>query len=180
MRLLPMALVGWLAFAPLASQAAAPAIGEPAPALKATELDGQPFDLSAARGKVVIVNFWATWCLPCRAEMPALDGFYRTFRDRGLVLIGISVDRWADRGKVAALMRQYSYPAAMINEALADDFPRPREIPITYVIDRAGVLRAILRPGRIGVTSKTLAATVLPWLLKQSAPDLSGMSAAAD
>jgi cytochrome c biogenesis protein CcmG, thiol:disulfide interchange protein DsbE len=180
MRLLPIALVGWLALTAISSRAAAPQIGEPAPVLTATELDGQPFDLSAERGKVVIVNFWATWCLPCRAEMPALDAFYRAFRDRGLVLIGISVDRWADRAKVGALMRQYSYPAAMINEALANDFPRPREIPITYVIDRAGVLRAVLRPGRIAVTPKTLSETVLPLLLRQSAPNLSGLSAAAD
>jgi thiol-disulfide isomerase/thioredoxin len=180
MRFLRMALVGSLALAVIPSRAAAPAIGEPAPVLKATDLDSQPFDLAAERGKVVIVNFWATWCLPCRAEMPALDSFYRLFRERGLVLIGISVDRWADRGKVGALMRQYSYPAAMINELQANDFPRPREIPITYVVDRAGVLRAVLRPGRIAVTAKTLAETVLPLLLKHSAPNLPGMSAAAD
>jgi cytochrome c biogenesis protein CcmG, thiol:disulfide interchange protein DsbE len=180
MRLFSLALAGWLALATLSSRAAVPQIGEPAPVLKATELDGQAFDLSAEHGKVVIVNFWATWCPPCRAEMPALDGFYRAFRDRGLVLIGLSVDRWADRAKVGALMRQYSYPAAMINEVLANDFPRPREIPITYVIDRTGMLRAILRPGRIAVTPKTLAETVLPLLLKQPAPNPSAMSAAAD
>jgi cytochrome c biogenesis protein CcmG, thiol:disulfide interchange protein DsbE len=180
MRLLLIALTGWLAVAAVSARAAQPAIGEPAPALTAPELDGQSFDLAAQRGKVVIVNFWATWCAPCRAEMPALDAFYRLFRERGLVLIGISVDRWADRAKVGELMRQYSYPAAMINEALANNFPRPREIPITYVIDRTGMLRAILRPGRIAVTPKTLAETVLPLLLKQPAPNPSAMSAAAD
>ncbi len=179
-RFLRIAFLGWLVLAVIPSRAAAPAIGEPAPVLKATKLDGKLFDLAAERGKVVIVNFWATWCLPCRAEMPALDSFYRLFRERGLVMIGISVDRWADRGKVGALMQQYSYPAAMINELQANDFPRPREIPITYVIDRAGILRAVLRPGRIAVTPKTLAETVLPLLLKHSAPHLPGVSAAAD
>jgi len=159
--------------------AAEPAIGQMAPALEATELNGQPFNLAAARGKVVIVNFWATWCAPCRAEMPALDAFYRGFRERGLVLIGISVDRWADRDKVRSVMRSFAYPAAMGNETKIDDFPRPEAIPITYVIDRDGVLRRIMRPDRIEITPRSLAATVLPLLKERTAPNTSGMSAQA-
>jgi cytochrome c biogenesis protein CcmG, thiol:disulfide interchange protein DsbE len=162
-----------------ASFAAEPEIGEPAPALHATELDGQTFDLAQMRGKVVIVNFWATWCGPCRVEMPALDTFYRAFRDRGLVLIGVSVDRWSDRGKVGRVMRDLSYPAAMINEASADDFPRPTEIPITYVVDRAGVLRAIMRGEDGTATTKTLAETVLPLLRHRAAPVAPNMSTQA-
>jgi cytochrome c biogenesis protein CcmG, thiol:disulfide interchange protein DsbE len=165
--------------AAFAAFAGEPEVGQPAPVLKATELNGQDFDLAEQRGKVVIVNFWATWCGPCRVEMPALDAFYRAFRDRGLVLIGISVDRWSDRGKVAAVMRDFSYPAAMGNEAKADDFPRPKEIPITYVIGRDGVLRRIMRPDRIEITPKTLAETVLPLLKEKTAPPPSSMSASA-
>jgi peroxiredoxin len=156
-----------------------PTVGQMAPALVATALNGQTFDLARMRGKVVIVNFWATWCGPCRVEMPALDAFYRGFRDRGLVLIGISVDRWADRGKVMAVMKPFAYPAAMSSEAAIDDFPPPTEIPITYVIDRDGVLRAVMRPDRIAVTPKSLAETVLPLLGKKPAPAPSGMSASA-
>jgi thiol-disulfide isomerase/thioredoxin len=166
-------LVLMFAVAATPAFAAEPSVGQPAPALETTELNGQPFDLTAERGKVVIVNFWATWCGPCRVEMPALDTFYRAFRDRGLVLIGVSVDRWSDRGKVAALMREYSYPAAMLNEATANEFPRPHVIPTTYIIDRAGVLHAIEH----GATPETLARTVLPLLRRRSTPDAPGMSA---
>jgi thiol-disulfide isomerase/thioredoxin len=56
---------------------AATELGQPAPALLVQELNGQTFDLAALRGKVVVINFWATWCPPCRQEMPTLDAFYR-------------------------------------------------------------------------------------------------------
>jgi len=158
-------------------RAEAPAIGQLAPRLVATDINGKVFDLARLRGQVIIVNFWATWCGPCRAEMPALDRFYRAFRGRGLALIGISVDRWADRDKVKAVMNAFAYPAAMSNEATVDDFPRPEAIPITYVIDRAGVLRRVMRPDRVAITAETLAATILPLLEEKTAPDPSGLSA---
>jgi cytochrome c biogenesis protein CcmG, thiol:disulfide interchange protein DsbE len=63
---------------------AASDVGQAAPALVVPELNGQLFDLRALRGKVVIVNFWATWCPPCREEMPALDSFYGVITVRGL------------------------------------------------------------------------------------------------
>ena len=90
--------------APLAAPGPASAggaeIGQPAPALVAAGLDGHPFDLAALRGKVVIVNFWASWCWPCRAEMPLLNRFYLEHRAQGLELIGLSVDDAHDRKEV--------------------------------------------------------------------------------
>jgi len=63
---------------------AAAELGQPAPALVVQELNGQTFDLATLRGKVVVINFWATWCPPCRQEMPALDEFYRRYPWRRL------------------------------------------------------------------------------------------------
>jgi cytochrome c biogenesis protein CcmG, thiol:disulfide interchange protein DsbE len=144
--------------------AAAVDVGQPAPSLAATELNGTGFDLNALRGRVVIVNFWATWCVPCRAEMPALDAFYRQYHNQGLDMIGISADRPRDRSDVVKVMQGYAYPAAMLGDARPNGFGAPEALPETFIIDQSGVVRAKFRPDQIGVTQQSLAATVLPLL----------------
>lgn len=144
-------------------------VGDPAPALDVPELDGHAFDLAAQHGKVVVVNFWATWCPPCRAEMPALDAFYRRYHGQGLEMIGLSADRSRDRDDVQKIMQAFSYPAAMLDDATANDFGPPSELPTTVVVDRNGVVRAKLTPDQIPITEKSLADTVLPLLAQKSA-----------
>jgi cytochrome c biogenesis protein CcmG, thiol:disulfide interchange protein DsbE len=82
---------GAIAFAGVPPALAAAEIGQPAPALVVQELNGKTFDLAALRGHVVVVNFWATWCPPCRKEMPALSAFYRQYHSRGVEMIGIAI-----------------------------------------------------------------------------------------
>ena len=154
-------------FALVGSGALARAAGEvdqAAPSLVVAELGGQTFDLAAVRGKVVIVNFWATWCSPCREEMPALDAFYRHYHDRGLEMIGISADRPHDRSEVKKVMQSVSYPAAMLDDAKSDGFGDPSALPVTYVVDAQGVIRVKFTPGENPLTEQTLAAAVLPLL----------------
>src|ERR1700690_135634 len=87
------------AFAPQPARAA-PGIGKAAPPLVVTALDGHSFDLAKLHGKVVLVNYWATWCAPCRKDMPKLDAFYRSYQQQNFAMIGISVDRPGDLAKV--------------------------------------------------------------------------------
>ena len=147
---------------------AAAEVGKPAPALVVSELDGTVFDLAAQRGKVVVVNFWATWCSPCRAEMPTLDSFYKRYHEQGLVLLGVSVDDTADRSQVAAVMQKLSYPAALAAGAKTNGFGPPLAVPISYVIDAQGTVRARLLASK-AITEQTLSETVLP-LLPKGAP----------
>ena len=147
-------------------------VGNPAPSLIVDELSGQVFD-RALRGKVVVVNFWATWCPPCREEMPALDAFYRRYRAQGLEMIGLSADRPRDRSDVSKVMQSFSYPAAMLDDATVNDFGTPHELPMTVVVDRDGTVRAKLTPDQTPVTEKSLSAAVLPLLPQKSAAQAS-------
>jgi len=166
----PVAIVATLALVGLGRFALAAAeVGQAAPALVVQELDGQTFDLSALRGKVVIVHFWATWCPPCRKEMPALDAFYRRHHGEGVEMIGLSADRPHDRAEVRKVMRSYRFPAAMLDDAEVDGFGKPNALPVTLVIDGNGVVRASLTPEETPLTEKALADVVVPLLPRQAA-----------
>jgi cytochrome c biogenesis protein CcmG, thiol:disulfide interchange protein DsbE len=145
-----------------------PQVGGPAPALVVPQLDGHVFDLAALRGKVVIVNLWASWCAPCRTEMPRLDAFYRRYRARGVALLGLSVDEVGDRSAVRAIMQKFSYPAALAADAKRNDFGPPLGVPMTWIIDPAGVVRARLTAAR-AVTEQSLEQEVLPLLPRGAA-----------
>jgi thiol-disulfide isomerase/thioredoxin len=153
------------AAAPAALLAEPPTVDRAAPSLVVPQLDGHEFDLAKLRGKVVLVNVWATWCSPCRVEMPTLNAFYRRYQSRGLVLLGLSIDEPSDLAQVRQVMRQFSYPAALASAAKVDGFGEPIAVPITYVIDAQGVIRAQLQAeGPSGVSKQALQAAVLPLL----------------
>jgi cytochrome c biogenesis protein CcmG/thiol:disulfide interchange protein DsbE len=143
-------------------------VGEPAPPLTVQQSNGQRFDLATLRGKVVIVNFWATWCPSCREEMPALNAFYQRHHAQGLAMIGVSADRHHDRGDAIKVMQSLSYPAAMLEDAQDNGF-NVSSLPTTYVIDSTGVVRAKLTPDDTSVTEKNLDDLVVPLLPNQGA-----------
>jgi thiol-disulfide isomerase/thioredoxin len=141
------------------------AAAEPAPSLSVPTLSGSAFDLSAQHGHVVIVNFWATWCVPCRAEMPMLDTFYKKHRGEGLEMVGLSIDTPAVLAKVKQVAATVSYPIAVARDAKANGFPAPNALPVTYVIDAKGNVAAVLMPQNgQGITERKLAETVEPLL----------------
>jgi len=150
---------------------AATEVGATAPPLVVKELSGQTFDLSAMRGKVVVINFWATWCPPCRKEMPALDAFYRDYHDRGVEVIGLSIERSRKHSDVAEMMQSYRYRAAMLADSTSNGFATPAVLPETIVIDRDSIIRAVLKSDQTVMTENDLSAVVLPLLAqKQETP----------
>jgi cytochrome c biogenesis protein CcmG, thiol:disulfide interchange protein DsbE len=139
---------------------AAPEIGEAAPPLVVTALDGTVIDLAKLRGKVVLVNFWATWCAPCRKEMPTFDAFYRRHHSENFELVGVSIDFARDAAKMRKAAAPLAYPIAWINDAGVNGFGAPDGVPITYVIDAEGIIRDKF----IAVPAKLLSDVVVPML----------------
>jgi len=161
------ALLCFLWIASLAALAVCDAAAEErraAPSLTATLLDGTRFALSEQVGKVVVVNFWATWCAPCREEMPALDAFYRKHREGGLEVVAISLDEPRDLATVREVMRAYGFPAALSAYAEFRGYGRIWRLPMTFVIDRRGRLRDDVTAGVLQVDADILERRVAPLL----------------
>jgi|SRR6267142_2473134 len=102
-----------------------------------TDLQGKSWTLQALHGKVVLVNFWATWCQPCRKEMPDLDALYQRFKDQGFVILGISDE---DAGKVKQLLaeRSVAYPILLDPGRKVNELFRIDGIPKSFLYDRNG------------------------------------------
>jgi peroxiredoxin len=158
-RLAMAVAVFWLAPAPNPARAA-PEIGKAAPALVATQLDGQTFDLAKLKGKVVLVSYWATWCAPCRKDMPKLDAFYRSHHQQNLEMIGISVDHPSALPKVRKVMASLAYPVAVLKDITVDGFGEPEGVPITWIIGADGKVRDQM----IDVRDELLDSLVVPLL----------------
>jgi len=104
---------------------------------------GKSFRLSEHRGKAVLVNFWATWCPPCREEMPAMERLYQGYKDRGLVLVAVSLD--TDSGLVAPFVREQklTFPIALDPKAEVANKYGVRALPSSFVVDRKGTMAAL-------------------------------------
>jgi peroxiredoxin len=106
-----------------------------------TDLQGKMWSLRELKGKVVLVNFWATWCPPCRKEMPDLNALYLRFKDQGFVILAIS-DEAADKVKPFIAERNISYPVMLDPGRKVNDLFQVEGIPKSFVYDREGKLVA--------------------------------------
>lgn len=125
-------------------------VGRAAPELQAKTVDGKAFSLAADAGDVVIVNFWASWCEPCRKEMPAMEAYYKKHQGEGLRILAISMDDPEDDAKVYQIMKNYTYPAAFQRNADYSGYGRIWRLPMTFIVDRRGILR---KDGGVGPPS---------------------------
>ena len=119
------------------------AVGAPAPSYQAVSLDGDSVSLAGHRGKVVLFNVWATWCHPCRDEIPELRALHARYQPRGLELIGVSVDADGSDDVIRSFMRdfQMEYPIWRDpGERVSTRF-LVIGVPATFLIDREGILR---------------------------------------
>jgi thiol-disulfide isomerase/thioredoxin len=113
-----------------------------APEIARVDLKGARVDLKSLRGKVVLLNFWATWCAPCLLEMPVFSAWQQQYGPQGLQPIGISMDDDAAQVRKLVAKRKPTYPIAMGDAKLGEKYGGVMGLPLTYLIDRNGVIRA--------------------------------------
>lgn len=117
----------------------------PVPPFSVTSLDGQTLSAAQLRGDVVLVNFWATWCTPCRVEMPGFQRVYDERKGDGLVVLGISTD--GDRDQIRQFLTEHhiTYPIAIASGEVAPQFGGLNVLPTSFLIDRNGRIRNEVR-----------------------------------
>ena len=129
----------WLSIAILGPlQAKLPIVGEPAPDFTLKLVDGRSVRFADIRGDVIVLNFWATWCVPCRKELPTLDDYYRLREKNGLDVFAITTEDSVPASQLKAVFAAMAIPAV---KSVKGPYAPLKGVPTSFVIDRAGVVR---------------------------------------
>jgi peroxiredoxin len=155
-RLPAFALLIVLALAPSLGVPAGVLVGQPAPDFALRSIQGDNVRLSEHSGEVVLINFWATWCGPCRQEMPLLDEIYGKYRRAGLVLFSVNIDEPAnvDAAREMAKTLRVSYPVLFDARKDVSRAYQASTMPLTVLIDRAGVVRYVSEGYKVGYETR--------------------------
>lgn len=115
-------------------------VGDRAPAYSAPSLDGEEVALADFRGRPVLLNVWATWCGPCRVEMPSIQRLFDAYRDRGFVVLAVSVDPGHARAEVARFAEEYALTFPILHDPASrvSEIFRTRGVPETIILDGEG------------------------------------------
>lgn len=138
-------------------------VGEVAPPIELTLVDGTKTTLAEHRGEVIVVNFWATWCVPCRAELPLLDGYYRKVSKHGIRVFAVTTEGSLPIFKLRNLFDALAITPAKGIKGISRQVPA---VPTNYIIDRRGVVR-YAKAGAMDLDD--LNRELIP-LLRESAP----------
>ena len=136
--------------------------GQPAPDFVLPDTQNRKIRLSDYKGKVVIIDFWATWCPPCRAEIPGFIDLYSKYKDKGFVMLGISLDE-GGLSDVVPFMKQYkmNYSVLIGNPQVVAAYGGIRGIPTTFIVDKKGMIRARFEGYRPKATFENLITKLL-------------------
>jgi len=143
-----------------------PQVGFTAPNFTLDSLTGDPIKLTDLRGKVVVLNLWASWCPPCRTEMPALNAVYHKFRDQGFVVLGVNTTFQDDETSARAAIRAWglTFPIVFDRDGTPSRAYRLQAMPTTFFIGRDGVIRDIVFGGPL---SEALIASKIEKLISE-------------
>lgn len=145
-------------------------VGKEAPDFSLPNLEEKTVRLSDYRGKVVFLNFWATWCKPCREEMPSMDVLYKNFEREGLVVLAVSIDRVTTKKDIPPFISSMNltFPVLVDSWGQTDKRYKLMGVPETYIIDQQGILREKIIGPRDWTVLDNL--QTITGLLKNSSP----------
>lgn len=148
-----------------ASNLAAPQAGFPAPDFTLKTPEGKIYILSELKGQAVLVNLWATWCPPCRAEMPAIEKVYQDYKDDGFIVLAIDMTYQDDPFAVVPFAEQYglTFPILLDETGETAAAYQLRSLPSSYFINRAGIIQEVVIGGPM---SETLLRTRIEQILQ--------------
>lgn len=143
-----------------------PTRGDLAPDFSLPRLEGNSLELSSYRGKVVLLDFWATWCDPCRDEIPHFVELQNKYASRGLQIIGVSMDDSPDPVRPFYQQFKMNYPVVMGNAKTGDLYGGILGLPVAFLVDRSGLISA----KHIGATDPSVIEKEIVSLLKKPNP----------
>jgi len=134
--------------APLSSSPS-PREGFLAPDFTLDTLEGEKVTLSDLRGKIVLINLWATWCPPCRAETPALENSYEQYKDSGVVILGVDLTNQDLESDVITFVQEFglTYPILLDRDGSVSALYQLKGLPTTFFVNREGIIRTVLVGG---------------------------------
>lgn len=134
---------------PQAQTGSAPKEGFTAPDFTLSLLEGGEISLSDLKGKVVLVNFWTSWCPPCRKEMPAIESVYRSYKDIGLVVVGLNLTAQDSKEEAAAFAQEVgvTFPIALDLDNSVGSVYQVTALPTSFFVDREGMIRSVIVGG---------------------------------
>ena len=144
MKGLKLALLGvWLGITASSGLASSGLVGQPAPDFVLKSASGENIRLSEYRGDIVMINFWATWCGPCRQEMPLLDELYGRYGKVGFSLLGVNIDDDSEKALEMAEELGVSFPVLFDAEKEVSKRYQVEAMPVTVLVDRSGTVRHV-------------------------------------
>jgi cytochrome c biogenesis protein CcmG, thiol:disulfide interchange protein DsbE len=117
--------------------------GAKMPEIGLTDLSGKTVNVASLAGKVVVIDFWATWCAPCKEELPVLQKLYKKYAAQGLVVVGVSVDK--DAANIPSFLKKLGVTFPVVHDAnhqVSGRYQPPR-MPSSYIVDRKGIVRYV-------------------------------------
>ena len=169
-----LAGIVWTVFSRVPSAIGAPLSSSPspregflAPDFTLDALRGEKVTLSHLRGKIVVVNFWATWCLPCRKETPALEEAYEQYKDSGMVILGVNLTDQDSVSEVESFVQEFklTYPILLDRDGSISNLYQIEGLPMTFFINREGIIRTVVVGGPM---SETFIRSKIETLLKEA------------